>query len=44
VAPVGSFVLSTFDTDLVPVKGTDLDAAVAVLDAFGHAATSASST
>lgn len=35
-APVGIFVLSTFDTDLVLVKGADLPVAVSALEAAGH--------
>jgi hypothetical protein len=38
---IGVFVLSTFDTDLVLVKGTELEAAAAVLEKAGHTVTSA---
>jgi uncharacterized protein len=40
-APVGVFVLSTFDTDLVLVKDADLLVAVAALEAAGHTVTTA---
>jgi len=35
-ADVGVFILSTFDTDLVLVKGSDVDLAVRTLDSAGH--------
>ena len=35
-AGVGIFALSTFDTDHVLVKGDQLDAAIAALEAAGH--------
>jgi hypothetical protein len=33
---VGAFVVSTYDTDLVLVKGADLDVAFPALEAAGH--------
>jgi hypothetical protein len=35
-ADVGVFVVSTFDTDLVLVKGADLDVAFPALESAGH--------
>lgn len=41
-ASVGVFVLSTFDTDIILVKGTDLTVAVQPLEAAGHSVTTKS--
>ena len=38
---IGTFVLSTFDTDLMLVKDVDLDAAIDALDGAGHRVTPA---
>ncbi len=40
-ARISIFAISTYDTDYVLVKGTDLDAAIAALEGAGHRVTRA---